>query len=426
MTSPPPSPNRQELTRLTAPGTQEAKTGIQKLPMAARIPLTVLDAVGSTFLPGLMMGLPGTQLHHNLMVRGAERNVGDEQAAQSAKSKQELESAQTENLRSEAQHREQTPPGKTEAEQLEYDKEGNAIGYRDAAGQLHPKDEPGAPGRITNLLSSAKTKPPTPEKADLHSMLAEAVADAQKRGVKAHDDPKVQEILGTMQEEGRQPAPKEPGREDKAVAIYAKNPKDRTPEESAFIKGYEKDVDVTRTQPGVMRMETPRNPNDLVTRQAALKAYTPASDSAERFNVMSKNYEDALRGDQQAMVSLLANHIGMTMGLQKGAKITQFLYSEAEHSAPWLQNVKKRFDKEGYLQGVTLSPEQMKQMLSLARERFGQDVSKARNEAHYLGINDEGPERIPTEQTIRHYGALAGGDVTKAKALAAADGWSVK
>jgi hypothetical protein len=415
MTSPPPSPNQQELTRLTAPGTQEAKTGIQKLPMAARIPLTVLDAVGSTFLPGLMMGLPGTQLHHNLMVRGAERNVSDEQAQQAAESKRQLEAAQTSEATARGKEAEALAKKAGEPTPKEVE-EGKTIATDQGIMGWNPETK-------RYDISMGKTKA---EKPDLHSMLAEAVEDAHKRGVNAKDDPKVQEILGTMQEEGRQPAPKEPGREDKAVAIYAKDPKDRTPEESAYIKGYEKDVDVTRTQPGVMRMETPRNPSDLVTRQAAMKAYTPASDSAERFNVMAKNYEEALNGDQQAMVSLLANHIGMTMGLQKGARITQFLYNEAQQSAPWLQNVRKRFDKQGYLQGVTLSPDQMKQMISLARERFSQDVSKGRNEAHYLGINDEGPERTPSQETIRHYGRLAGGDIKKAKALAAADGWSVQ
>jgi hypothetical protein len=42
---------------------------------------------------------------------------------------------------------------------------------------------------------------------------------------------------------------------DRATAIYAKDPRMRTNDENAFIRGYEKNVDVTKTQPGVLRVE---------------------------------------------------------------------------------------------------------------------------------------------------------------------------
>ena len=149
-------------------------------------------------------------------------------------------------------------------------------------------------------------------------------------------------------------------------------------------------------------------------------------ESSERFNVMTKNYQDALKGDQQAMLSLLANHIGMTMGLQKGARITKDIINEAEKSAPWLQNITKKFDKNGYLQGVTLSPQQMHQMIDLGRERFSQDYTKGKNEAQYLGIQGEGPERKPSAATLDHYAELARGDSAKTRELLQQDGWTVK
>ncbi len=162
-------------------------------------------------------------------------------------------------------------------------------------------------------------------------------------------------------------------------------------------------------------------------RASSLKAFTPASDSAERFNVMAKNYEDAVKNhDQQAMLSLLANHLGMTMGLQKGARMTKDIIKEAEQSQPWLQGIGAKFDKDGYLSGVALAPKQMRQMVNLGRERFAEDVSKGRNEAHYMGGNDEGPDRSPNKATINHYIGLANGDANKAKQLAAADGWTIK
>ena len=150
-------------------------------------------------------------------------------------------------------------------------------------------------------------------------------------------------------------------------------------------------------------------------------------DSAERFNVMAKNYEDAVKNhDQQAMLSLLANHLGMTMGLQKGARMTKDIINEAEHSRPWLQGMETKWSKDGYLTGVTLSPEQMRQMVNLGRERFAEDITKGRANAKYLGATDDGPERTPNQATIHHYTAIANGDPAKAKELAAKDGWSVK
>ena len=88
-----------------------------------------------------------------------------------------------------------------------------------------------------------------------------------------------------------------------------------------------------------------------------LKAYQPALDSAERMNVMTDAYEKAVKNhDQQAMLNLLANHLGMTMGLQKGARITRDLYQEAAQSTPWLDKIGAKFDSRGYLSGVTLNP----------------------------------------------------------------------
>lgn len=49
----------------------------------ARIPLQIADAVGSALFPGIAMSLPGTQFHHDLLVRQAENAVrNDETAAQ--------------------------------------------------------------------------------------------------------------------------------------------------------------------------------------------------------------------------------------------------------------------------------------------------------------------------------------------------------
>ena len=55
--------------------------------------------------------------------------------------------------------------------------------------------------------------------------------------------------------------------------------------------------------------------------------------SVDRMKTMDLNLANALRGDQQAMLSLVANHIGMTLGGQKGARINQAVWNEAVQSA---------------------------------------------------------------------------------------------
>jgi hypothetical protein len=102
-------------------------------------------------------------------------------------------------------------------------------------------------------------------------------------------------------------------------------------------------------------------------------AFTTYNQSQERFNVMQNALPDALAGDQQAMLNLLANHLGMTMGLQKGARLNQALIEEAQKSTPWLQGMQAKFDSRGYLSGVTLTPQQMNSMVKLAQSRADQD-----------------------------------------------------
>jgi len=127
----------------------------------------------------------------------------------------------------------------------------------------------------------------------------------------------------------------------------------------------------------------------LQSREEGLKIYQPALDSEERLKVMRQNYVDGLKGDQQAQLSLLANHLGMTMGLQKGARLNQAIVSEAQQSRPWLQGLKAKFVSDGYLTGVTLSPQQMQQMVSLGEDRFRADVSKSRRSASMVGVAGE-------------------------------------
>lgn len=262
-----------------------------------------------------------------------------------------------------------------------------------------------------------------PEKqVNLPQLHANAVNKALQEGRDPSTDPTVQHlaqaIIGLQPGQNKDPeAPKtiqlEIGGKPHQMAWDAKTGK------------YDQDQGESGEKPPTIRVDNGTKENNAI-RSAAFKAYTPAMDSAERFNVMSQNYEDAVKNhDQQAMLSLLANHLGMTMGLQKGARMTKDIIQEAQQSRPWLQGMGAKFDSNGVLSGVTLTKPQMQQMVGLGRDRYAQDISKARSEAKYQGATDDGPERTPSKSTINFYINQANGDPAKAKELAAQDGWTV-
>lgn len=116
----------------------------------------------------------------------------------------------------------------------------------------------------------------------------------------------------------------------------------------------------------------------------------------DRLGIMEQNYEAALKGDQQAMLSLLSNHVGMTLGLQKSARITKAFYEEAQNSAPWLAKTGAKFDDRGYLSGVTLAPEQMSQMVELGRQKEAQSRERmSETQNSYSDVLKEGGKGSP-------------------------------
>jgi hypothetical protein len=109
----------------------------------------------------------------------------------------------------------------------------------------------------------------------------------------------------------------------------------------------------------------------VAAKKEVTKAKSDYDAAIDRQTTMHKNLEAAKKGDQQAMLSLVANHIGMTLGAQKGARITRAVWDEATSSAPWMAKLEAKFDNRGYLSGVTLTPDQMRQMVDLADEKTG-------------------------------------------------------
>jgi hypothetical protein len=349
--------------------------------------------------------IPGTTANENFKAHQAQKQQ-DEQAkiafenAQTSKAQAETEAipAETELKKAQTEKLQKEPP----------EKPGNIEEQTFANLLTQPNPETGKPFTPIEAFQKVKqtaqdVKPDKPAGAE---KLDQQYMDAISKG----DTQTAQHILKV--------------KHDLAVAGQAPQ---RPPQFSVILPSGE----VHTARPGEVLPQGTQTPAgfsgqgkaDLATKEKVLTYWQPTLDSAERFNVMAKNYRDGLKGDQQAMLSLLSNHLGMTMGLQKGARLNQAIINEAQQSLPWLQGLKAKFDSDGYLSGVVLSPEQMKQMLSLGAERYGEDVKKSRSMAGYVGATEEPPRKL-SKDAAHFYLEASGNDPAKARAMAKEAGWS--
>ena len=158
-----------------------------------------------------------------------------------------------------------------------------------------------------------------------------------------------------------------------------------TPEEKSKASAYM----TANITPGanVTRMEILADPRWAMVQQGAAKmaehVYENVQDAQRRLGVMAELAPEAKAGNQQAMVALLANHVNMTLR-QAGSTVTLEHWKEAQQSAPWLQRVEARFDKNGYLTGTVLTPDQIDQMLQLGKQQYQWAVGQARSTADQL------------------------------------------
>lgn len=395
-------------------------SGIDQIHHAGlRIPLKILAGLGDAFLPALTMNLPGTQLHHDLVVHNAAGNVAEQESQANEASKRALEEKQGENLGAEtALHNKQAQVAGTkptdewvESSQLGIDPDNPELGP-----QIVQFNKNTAEHRYSGVKAGAKPMDREPKEGELP--LGDRVGQLNKALESRYQVLHPGQKLPAQYAIPGNSTQKDFDRIDRLM---------ESEERATGTKAQQDTANEMRRQTVALASGNREHKQDFGLKTAAMKAYTPALESAERFNVMSENYERAVKDhDQQAMLSLLANHLGMTMGLQKGSRLTRDIIREAEQSRPWLQGMAAKFDKDGYLSGINLSPVQMRQMVDLGRSRFREDISKARNESKYQGVTDNGPDRTPGASTINHYLGLAGGDAKKAKQLAAEDGWTVE
>jgi hypothetical protein len=146
-------------------------------------------------------------------------------------------------------------------------------------------------------------------------------------------------------------------------------------------------------------------------------AKTAYHGAVSRMHTMDKSAIEAAHGDQQAMLSLVANHIGMTLGAQKGARINQAVWNEAVESAPGIDKLLAHFGHfdtngdwvldtpfKGYKGGVTLTGDQIKSMVKLAHEQ----VDTSRDALNDITKDLNNGVKNPAKGVVSSSGAQSG------------------
>jgi hypothetical protein len=212
------------------------------------------DIAGTVFAPNLARAIPGTMLHHNMLVNQATQNVAQDQAQQQAATTLQDSQAQVQQRQALAQQEQ---------------------------------------AKATAL---ANPKPlPVDKPENLQQEYADAVTAAIHGGNDPAHDPQVQQLADAITSLQRQPAAKEANKDDKYIAINAKLAAGQalTPDEQSFKSGYEHYVKVNKIDPAAVRvtamMQMPQaivDPNDpsreiYTTRKGAIGQQAAGSGDAQ-------------------------------------------------------------------------------------------------------------------------------------------------
>ena len=129
------------------------------------------------------------------------------------------------------------------------------------------------------------------------------------------------------------------------------------------------------------------------------KEFATARDAQTRLRVMTANAAQAYQGYQQPMVSLLMNHIGMTLGAQKGTRVAKSVIDEAQASAPWAEEKYATWGHrdengdyifDGLKGGINLTKGQIDQMVDLAKQRNDLQWQQVKDTGATYGVDLSG------------------------------------
>jgi hypothetical protein len=258
-----------ELNRVTAPPLQgplantkadTGRSGIGQIKNRfARTGLRILDAAGSALLPNFTSLIPGTELHHRDVVDQARATVDDDTERLKSEAAANESNARAQSLVSPVDKtdtpfklwRAQNPgaPAETWLKTEEGAKFRNPDQYADFKAGYAKAHPDATPDQIVEAFATKSQQPSLP------AMYAEAVNAVLEAGGDPSEDPRVKQIAEAMQEGLRQPAPKVPAKDDKAIAIMQKKDAGQplTPEETSYLSAYNQWVRLTKVNPGVER-----------------------------------------------------------------------------------------------------------------------------------------------------------------------------
>lgn len=165
-----------------------------------------------------------------------------------------------------------------------------------------------------------------------------------------------------------------------------------------FLPGARLSYAETFVQPRNVLNEILQSRLNLSQGEAGVKLFDPALGASTRLARMSINVPKAMAGNQQAMVALLMDHIGMTLGLQRGARITKDAINAAEQSRGLVSGTASKLNftrdpqtgeevlnwQDPVRSGTTLTHQQISQMMDLGQAQHQVMWTNARAQAAQL------------------------------------------
>lgn len=133
--------------------------------------LKALNVAGSILAPGPMSMVPGTDLNHQARIARDRAQVNSDLQDEARIATTAHTQAETENM--------VNPPGKATATQLEFDKAGNLLGFRDQKGNLLGPKNPNLTPDMKDMLDAAEGRTTSAGTPD-----AQAMAYMVKNGMK--------------------------------------------------------------------------------------------------------------------------------------------------------------------------------------------------------------------------------------------------
>jgi len=387
------------------------------------------------FGTALAGGLAGIQSYQEKQFQRAQQIQQAQRLAAQQASEQALQSEQTKRLQ-------QVTP-------LEVQEQ--TMGLQAKRGILSLANDPAQIDQMLSPMSQSLGKITPDEQAILDSARSQTVANL-KQGtfdVSPYNQAVAKIAQDRIGRESKEMGPREDARYEDIQAKLAQQlpvPK----EDQAWAKGYEKRKTLGPVILAGAAGGRQQSTQNFDVQKDTFKRYDTALDADQRLSRMEASYGKAVNGDQQAMLALLSDHLGMTMGLQRGARITKDILNEAQQSQPWLAQLGAKFDSRGFLSGVTLGKDQMAQMLDLgyeARDRSWQSAQDAtqlygvappkgaqaifskRNVGEkpaLTGALPNGNGRVIDKATAMQFYEAAGRDPQKAQQLATQNGWKVQ